>query len=295
MENEAGSFSIFPGSANFIDLTLIQFGWEQCKPLYAFGPYIRNNYLFHYVLSGTGYVEYHSPEQGARRFQVESGSGFLICPDQITTYCADEKHPWKYEWIEFGGIQAEYQLLQAGLKQDTPIYTPKSPEAAALVETEFQNIVGHPEASPVNLIGHLYLLLAGLVSSSQSQIKVRAQSQNSYYINQAVQYIQRHYTENITSDDIAVFCGLSRTHLGRIFKKITGQTLQKYLTAYRMSKAIELMRSTELSLGEIAPRVGYSSQLYFSKVFHQYYGLPPSVWRQLDTEALAPPNPDEKK
>ena len=61
-------YSIFP-SENFIDLSLYQYGWEQCDPAHAFGPAARNHYLFHYVISGTGMlaaensqkkvVEYH--------------------------------------------------------------------------------------------------------------------------------------------------------------------------------------------------------------------------------------------
>lgn len=44
-------FSIFKDE-HYIDLTIMQYGFEQCKPLHSFGPYVRNNYLFHYVVSG---------------------------------------------------------------------------------------------------------------------------------------------------------------------------------------------------------------------------------------------------
>ena len=47
------SFSLFPNE-NFMDLRLYQYGWEQCAPLHSFGPFVRNHYLFHYVISGRG-------------------------------------------------------------------------------------------------------------------------------------------------------------------------------------------------------------------------------------------------
>ena len=50
------SFSIFPNE-NFLDLRLYQYGWEQCAPLHSFGPFVRNHYLFHYVLSGRGQLD----------------------------------------------------------------------------------------------------------------------------------------------------------------------------------------------------------------------------------------------
>ena len=46
------SFSVFPNE-NFLDLRLYQYGWEQCAPLHSFGPFIRNHYLFHYVISAS--------------------------------------------------------------------------------------------------------------------------------------------------------------------------------------------------------------------------------------------------
>ena len=44
-------FSVFPNE-RFVDLGLYQYGWEQCTPLHSYGPYVRNHYLFHYVISG---------------------------------------------------------------------------------------------------------------------------------------------------------------------------------------------------------------------------------------------------
>ena len=46
-------FSVFPNE-RFVDLGLYQYGWEQCDPLHSYGPFARNHYLFHYVISGTG-------------------------------------------------------------------------------------------------------------------------------------------------------------------------------------------------------------------------------------------------
>mgnify|MGYP000004972814 CR=1 FL=1 len=47
------TFSMFPNE-RFIDLNIYQFGYEQCSPLHSFGPFVRNHYLFHYIISGKG-------------------------------------------------------------------------------------------------------------------------------------------------------------------------------------------------------------------------------------------------
>jgi len=274
------NFTVFPYDEHFVDLTLIQFGWEQCAPLYLYGPSVRRNFLFHYVLSGTGYVEYTIPGQKPVRYWVAPQSGFLICPNQVVTYCADQTNPWKYAWVEFSGMQAQYRLRLAGLSETSPIYTTDSEQSAAQVENAFYDLVDRPKVAVLGMIGRLYLLLDALVRSSHTQMQIRNQSQNNYYVNEVIAFIHRNYRNKITIDDIAGFLGLSRTHLGRLFKKITGRTLQSYLTQYRISQAVELMRTTELPLGEIAVQVGYANQLYFSKVFRSIYGVPPSIWRQ---------------
>ena len=91
-------FSVFP-SENFVDLGLYQFGWEHCTPSHSFGPAARNHYLFHYCLSGTGTLIADNSRGESVSYQIRSGQGFMIFPNQVCTYIADHKIPWEYAWI----------------------------------------------------------------------------------------------------------------------------------------------------------------------------------------------------
>ena len=99
------TFSVFP-SENFVDLSMYQFGREQCDPAQSFGPAVRNHYLFHYVLSGTGRLMADDSKGTTHEYQIRSGQGFMIFPRQINTYIADRNLPWEYVWIEFDGLRA---------------------------------------------------------------------------------------------------------------------------------------------------------------------------------------------
>ena len=77
-------FSVFP-SKNFIDLGLYQFGWEHCEPSHSFGPAVRNHFLFHYVLSGTGTLIAENSKKESITYSIKSGQGFMIFPNQICT------------------------------------------------------------------------------------------------------------------------------------------------------------------------------------------------------------------
>ena len=114
-------FSIFPNE-NFVDLNLYQFGWERCAPSHSFGPAARSHYLFHYVISGTGTLNADDSSGNTRTYQIKSGQGFMIFPQQINTYIADRDLPWEYVWIEFDGLRVKEAISIAGLSPDRPIY-----------------------------------------------------------------------------------------------------------------------------------------------------------------------------
>ncbi len=277
MENRL-KFKIFQND-NHIDLTLFQFGWERCAPLHSYGPAVRNHYLFHYVFSGKGTLNSTGSSGNTSHYSLEAGQGFLICPKQINTYCADERHPWEYAWIEFDGVKASEYLLKAGLDFDHPIYQLKNHDGASAIRKEIMHIIDNPDNSVISQIGHLYLFFDKLISCSANRKENRSGSLRDFYIKEAVTFIEQNYHFPITVESIAAFCGLNRNYLGKLFKENLNQTLQQFLMSYRMNKAADLLSSTEMSIAEIGCRCGYQNQLHFSRAFKNVVGIPPSQWR----------------
>ena len=75
--------------------------------------------------------------------------------------------------------------------------------------------------------------------------------------------------------------GLSANYVSAIFRKETGVNFSDYITARRMDAATELLRKTELRIGEIAERVGYTDVKHFSKLCKKTLGMKPSEYRKL--------------
>ena len=90
-----------------IELYPIQFGREACAPLHRMGPTQTHNYLFHYILSGQGRFSL----VGQKAQTLSAGQGFLMTPDCICAYEADESDPWTYCWVEFNGLKALMLLI----------------------------------------------------------------------------------------------------------------------------------------------------------------------------------------
>nr|WP_294493020.1 AraC family transcriptional regulator [uncultured Mediterraneibacter sp.] len=271
-------FSVFP-SENFVDLNMYQFGKEQCDPAQSFGPAIRNHYLFHYVLSGTGRLMADDSSGTTREYQIRSGQGFMIFPKQINTYIADPDLPWEYVWIEFDGLRAREAIETAGLTPDHPVYHAAFKDLRENMTEEMLYIAEHGSESPFHLIGHLYLFIDYLTRSAASVRLASNGKVRDFYIKEALNYIEQSFQNDISIEEIASFCGLNRTYFGRIFKETVGKSPQQFLLSYRMAKAAELLKLTSLSVRDIGNAVGYPNQLHFSRAFKNVYGMSPREWR----------------
>lgn len=83
-----------------------------------------------------------------------------------------------------------------------------------------------------------------------------------------------------TVERLAREAGLSRSLFAATFKAVTGATPLDYLTSWRMYRAKVLLRGSELSLLEIAERVGYETDTALSRAFRREHGVPPGEWRR---------------
>lgn len=271
-------FSIFPNQ-NFVDLGLFQFGWERCAPAHSFGPAARNHYLFHYILSGTGTLMADDSKGVTQTYSIKSMQGFMIFPNQITTYVADKQLPWEYVWLEFDGLRVKSLLDTIGLSLDKPVYHARNKNLREDMANEMLYIARHKDESPFHLIGHLYLFLDYLLRSAADEQLEHGSKLREFYIHEALTYIEHNFQNEITIEDIAGVCGLNRTYFGKIFKEALGKTPQEFLLNYRMLKAAELLKLTSLSIGDVGLAVGYANQMHFSRAFKNNYGISPREWR----------------
>lgn len=104
------------------------------------------------------------------------------------------------------------------------------------------------------------------------------------YMEEALRFIESSYCDPITVQNIADHLMLNRSCLHRIFKSVTGMSLQDYLTDYRIRQACILLQTTDLSVRVIAHSVSFSDPLYFSRLFRQKKGISPREYRALNRQ-----------
>ena len=94
-------------------------------------------------------------------------------------------------------------------------------------------------------------------------------------------YIRQHYADPLLSTkEISEYASLSASYACTVFKNETGQTLNQYLTEFRMEKAKVLLDDPRNSISEISSRVGYNDSNYFGKAFRKFTGKSPSEYRE---------------
>lgn len=93
------------------------------------------------------------------------------------------------------------------------------------------------------------------------------------------QYISTNYPNKITVCELADLFHMSESNFYLLFKKNFGISPMAYVNNYRLSMASLLLHDPELSIGEIAERVGFCDQFYFSRCFKKMFSVPPGKYR----------------
>jgi YesN/AraC family two-component response regulator len=89
-------------------------------------------------------------------------------------------------------------------------------------------------------------------------------------------YIQNHYREKVTKDDLGWAIKKSPNYAAALFSEITGQTISEFIHKMRVKKAIYMLHHSQMNVGEVAEFLGYSDTSYFHKVFKRINGSSPS-------------------
>lgn len=264
-----------------IDLVLDFCGFEDCKPKHAFGPAIRENYVLHYISSGTGTFHYKQ-----HTYQLKQGDLFLLKPDELTYYEADDDNPWSYYWLGIGGTRANEYFNFSDINDTGIVYNDHSNSTDSIGKliksTIYQanTLPPHPKHK-LALYSKIYLILyqLGQISPKQHDSETLERSTQLYL--SCKHYINAHYGNELSIQRIADEFAINRSYLTEIFKKHHHLSPKEYLTEVRMKRAKQLLEQTTESIKAISYSVGYHDQLTFSKAYKVYWGESPNKTRQL--------------
>ena len=181
-------------------------------------------------------------------------------PNVRTYYEADADDPWTYLWIGFDGEKAASYVQELGLSEE---------------HTSDQYL----------LEGCLYQFFS-ILSREITLADPSARESGNLYVEKAVEFIRNNYSNEILVSDIARYVCINRSYLYTLFQKYLHTSPQDYLSSCRITRALELLSYTDLSIETVAFSCGYRNAEVFTKAFRQKQGMTPSAYRKkfrLDT------------
>lgn len=249
---------------------IFNLGHEYCESGHQFGPHVREHFVIHYVLKGKGYFE-----KSGVRYELGPGQFFLIEPNEVTFYRADEEEPWEYFWLGFDGNQTERLLRILGLLDFNRVGNVKDQKKLADWINEAL------KASLIIKTNSFYI--QGLSQAILGEFQVEGNSiyqtinQRNTHIEKLLNAIHNNFGRTDYSvQELARTLNLTAPYLTALTKKELGKTPSQLLSDYRLDKASYLLKKTDMRVNEVALAVGYESPLSFSRAYKKMYGMAPS-------------------
>lgn len=144
---------------------------------------------------------------------------------------------------------------------------------------EYERKQPHYEENLQHFVTLTLNLLARNVSEYPAKTRIK---ESEPLINRLLLHIHQHISspEKLRIDYLASQFNLSAHYVGEYFKKITGESLQRYLMLYKISLVKQRLANSYLTLSQIADELGFTDESYLGKQFRKYSGVSPLAYRK---------------
>lgn len=234
------------------------------------------NFLIHYIESGSGVFI-----TNGTRYTLEAGQGFIIREGAKVDYSANPDDPWTTYWVGLSGSDLDDVLSTTYLASED-ILTFTEDMGTVKVMKEICAYAMTPDSKSYADFwyqGKVHELIY-YINEDFSKTYLQEESGYRYPAEVAHDYLIKNYMNNVSIQELADFIGISRSHLFRLFQEKYEVSPKKFLQNYRMSVAGNLLQGSDLSVSEVAERVGYEDPFQFSKLFSKFHALSPTDFRQ---------------
>ncbi|WP_372663651.1 helix-turn-helix domain-containing protein [Cohnella sp.] len=240
------------------------------------GPRLQPNLQFFTV--HTGHVTIHIDEQS---YFVPAGHAVLLHPGcREDFYFAENMETW-HHWIhiEMADDMLGQTWNQIGSKLELlPRMIPLSDAMNHL--TDVLQTLTHSNMIDSQRDLRCTLAVAAIQLYQTESQNERLEAGKHSSVIRAKSEIRKRFEESLNLDQIADLSGVSNEYLIRLFRQYEGVTPMRYLWMVRVEHVLEMLRSTGLSLGEIADRTGFKSVYHLSRMIKKFSGQTPTDIRQ---------------
>lgn len=263
---------------------LVQIGRTHCAENYSTGDHIHRNWFeITHVIDGKGEIT-----TNGITVPVSAGDLYLSFPADIHNVRTDNETPLKYQflsvWTEEKLLLDRFESIMSAYREPTMrIFRNRNVEnliGNILNETMIQEEFSYDiTVAAINQI--LRYVVRDFAGRKTSAIRLGSAQELCYQI---MNYINTHIYVMDSLHELSEPFGYSYSYLSDTFSKTTGDTIMRYYTQRRMDAAVMLLKENNLSVGEIAELLRYSSVYTFSRAFSTKFGISPTKYKSTEKQ-----------
>ncbi len=253
----------------------------------ADGKRVLNEYQLVYITRGAGYFE----SKSFPRKRIQAGSIFMLFPGEWHAYYPDQSTGWDEYWVGFNGQSINNLIANGFFTYKQPIFNAGADNHIIDSYNEIYHIVSEGKSRHQQLAAGILMDILGRIYYIAENNSF-AESFISQKINQAKAIIKEELGGEKSLEEIAKELNISYSMFRREFKLQCGISPGQYCQEQKLIKAKLLLRSTNLSMSQIAEELHFDSLGQFSTFFRKRIGIPPLEYRKRITHEAAYYNED---
>lgn len=277
-ENMVNSKRILYTPSAFAKTNLIylqEIGTLQAQQIHTSSRKNLSSYLFFIVLSGSGTLEYNNI-----KYSLKTGDCiFLNCKNPYLHRTSENL--WKLKWVHFYGINMnniyDKYLEQGGLSY---FQSHNFSSYEKILDDLYTIADSSDNIKDMKIFEKLTSLITLLM---EDNIKTKYNFQTSskkQNLQEIKDYLEQHYKERITLDQLSEIFFINKFYLTRIFKTQFGISINNYLMQLKITHAKNLLRFSDMSIENIGNECGIDDPNYFARMFKKVEGITPGEFRR---------------
>lgn len=262
-------------------LAVVCGGFERCRADYVIDRKDFPYYAIEYVAEGTGELAV-----AGKSYALNPGMVFSYGPGIPHVIRSDPDNVLQKYFIDFTGSGA-YGLLKTVLLSEGGCVRISNPQIIGGIFEQLQYAGisrGVNSARMSALLMETLILLIGQTMFSGHETANFAAA--TYH--RCREHIGRYFNSIKTLDEISGSCGIDKAYLCRLFKKFSGASPYSHLMKLKMNSAAVRLKTSEITLKNIAFENGFKDPYHFSKAFKRTYGISPDAFRKGNSAKLCP-------
>lgn len=226
---------------------------------------------FYYIVDGECFINIEGKE-----YHGKAGDWFFIPANTAHSYYNVNTKPFRKYWMHFD-LYPDAKLFSM-LKLPYVVKVDKG-NVLSLFKAFTSALNGNKLTDKLAIKGCLINLVAEYIKISNAD-EVSVKSRSDARINDLLRFINENLDQPLSNDVLAEKYFAHPNHFIRAFRDKTGLTPAKYIRQKRMENAKRLLENTDLTISEITEKVGICDSAHFSRVFKEFYNMPPASYRQ---------------